>query len=156
MTPKSLLRHKQAVSTLTDLTDGRFYNVIAEVDDLDAAKVTKVVLCCGKVYYDLLQKRRDDQLNRIAIIRIEQLYPFPMDELKQIMAQFPHAKQVVWCQEEPQNQGAWFASQHNMRDCLRSDQLLAYAGRDTAAAPAVGSSVLHAKQQALLVLQALA
>ncbi len=155
MTPKSLLRHKLAVSTLTDLTEGHFYNVIDEVDDLDAAKVNKVVLCCGKVYYDLLQKRRDDQLNSIAIVRLEQLYPFPMDELKQVMARYPNAQQVVWCQEEPQNQGAWFSSQHHLKKCLRSDQVLTYAGRAFAAAPAAGSSVLHAKQQAALVLQAL-
>ena len=155
MTPKSLLRHKLAVSTLSDLTDGRFFNVILEIDALDAAKVDKVVLCCGKVYYDLLQKRRDEQLNTIAIVRIEQLYPFPMEELKQSMAQYPHAKKVVWCQEEPQNQGAWFASQHNIKECLKPDQTLTYAGREFAAAPAVGSSILHAKQQEALVLQAL-
>ena len=155
MTPKSLLRHKLAVSSLNDLAEGKFYNVINEVDDIDAKKVNKVVLCCGKVYYDLLQKRRDDQLNTAAIVRIEQLFPFPMDELKQILSQFPNAKQIVWCQEEPQNQGAWFASQHNLIDALNADQALTYAGRDFAAAPAAGNSVLHAKQQAELVEAAL-
>lgn len=155
MTPKSLLRHKLAVSSLSELSDGQFNPVIPEIDALDAKKVTKVVLCCGKVYYDLLQKRRDDQLENIAIIRIEQLYPFPIEEVKQVMATFSNVKKVVWCQEEPQNQGAWFSSQHNIRDSLKPGLDLVYAGREFAAAPAVGSSVLHAKQQAALVLQAL-
>jgi len=154
MTPKSLLRHKLAVSTLTELTNGQFQNVIGEIDSLDNEKVEKVVLCCGKVYYDLLQKRRDEQLNKIAIVRIEQLYPFPKDEFKKAMAQFPHVNRVVWCQEEPQNQGAWFASQHHIQECLSATQKLSYAGRDFAAAPAAGSANLHAKQQAALVEQA--
>jgi 2-oxoglutarate dehydrogenase E1 component len=155
MTTKSLLRHKLAVSSLAELTDGQFYNVIEEVDQLDSAKVNKVVLCCGKVYYDLLQKRRDEQLNHIAIVRIEQLYPFPKDEFKKAMAQFPHADRIVWCQEEPQNQGAWFASQHHIQECLKPEQKLSYAGRAFAAAPAAGSANLHAKQQEALVAQAL-
>jgi 2-oxoglutarate dehydrogenase E1 component len=155
MTPKSLLRHKLAVSSLTSLAEGKFYNVIGEVDNLDAAKVNKVVLCCGKVYYDLLQKRRDDSLNSVAIVRVEQLYPFPTDELKRVLGQFPYVKQIVWCQEEPQNQGAWFSLQHHIQDCLKEDQGLVYVGRDFAAAPSVGSAGLHAKQQADLVSQAL-
>jgi 2-oxoglutarate dehydrogenase E1 component len=156
MTPKSLLRHKLAVSPLEALTHGRFYTVIPEVDNLDAAKVTKIVLCCGKVYYDLLQRRREDEtLNHVAIIRIEQLYPFPKKTLIQELEKFPKAKKVVWCQEEPQNQGVWFASQHNIVDCLQQDQSLSYAGREFAAAPAVGSPILHAQQQKKLVEQAL-
>lgn len=155
MTPKSLLRHKLAVSALTDLTQGKFHTVLSEIDELNQEKVTKLVLCCGKVYYDLLQKRRDEQLNHIAIIRIEQLYPFPKKMLQQVLAKFPQAKKVVWCQEEPQNQGVWFSSQHNIKDCLQADQTLSYAGREFAAAPAVGSPILHAKQQQALVEQAL-
>jgi 2-oxoglutarate dehydrogenase E1 component len=155
MTPKSLLRHKLAVSPLSDLTKGKFYNVIPEIDKLDASKVKRVVLCCGKVYYDLLQKRRDDELNHIAIIRIEQLYPFPKKELDIELNKFPHAKEVVWCQEEPMNQGVWFSSRHNIQDCLREDQTLSYAGREFAASPAVGSPLLHAEQQQALVIQAL-
>ncbi|MDI9819183.1 MULTISPECIES: 2-oxoglutarate dehydrogenase E1 component [unclassified Legionella] len=155
MTPKSLLRHKLAVSPLEDLLAGKFHNVIPEIDTLDAAKVTRIVLCCGKVYYDLLQKRRDSNLGHVAIIRIEQLYPFPIDALKEEIEKFPHAKEVIWCQEEPQNQGVWFSSQHNMKDCLRSGQTLSYAGREVAAAPAVGSPLLHAQQQQELVEQAL-
>lgn len=155
MTPKSLLRHKLAVSPLEDLNKGKFHTVIPEIDALDAQKVTKVVLCCGKVYYDLLQQRRDKQLEQVAIIRIEQLYPFPKKALIAELDKYPNSKEVVWCQEEPKNQGAWFSSQHNMIDCLRPGQPLLYAGREFAAAPAVGSPALHAQQQAALVEQAL-
>lgn len=156
MTPKSLLRHKLAVSPLEDLIKGKFYTVIPEVDELNATKITKVVLCCGKVYYDLLQRRRDDKkLNHVVIIRVEQLYPFPKKMLIQELEKYPQAKKIVWCQEEPQNQGVWFSSQHNIIDCLRDDQTLSYAGREFAAAPAVGSPILHAQQQQALVEQAL-
>ena len=155
MTPKSLLRHKLAVSPLEDLKKGKFYTVIPEIDALEEQKVTKVVLCCGKVYYDLLQMRRDKKLDRVAIIRIEQLYPFPKKALIAELDKYPKAKEVVWCQEEPKNQGVWFSSQHNMKDCLRQEQTLLYAGRESAAAPAVGSSALHAQQQIALVEQAL-
>ncbi len=155
MTPKSLLRHKLAVSSNAELTQGGFNTVIPEVDALDPAQVTRLVLCCGKVYYDLLQKRRDDQLKQVAIVRIEQLYPFPKKALSREIAKYPQVKQVIWCQEEPQNQGVWFSSQHNMIDCLSSQQTLQYAGRGFAAAPAVGSATLHAQQQAALVEQAL-
>lgn len=155
MTPKSLLRHKLAVSSLQDLSSGGFQLVVPEVDDLDANDITKVVLCCGKVYYDLLQKRRDDALKHVAIVRIEQLYPFPKKSLIRELAKYPHAKSVIWCQEEPQNQGVWFSSQHNIVDCLGVDQSLHYAGRGFAAAPAVGSPYLHLQQQQALVEQAL-
>lgn len=155
MTPKSLLRHKLAVSPLEDLTKGKFHTVIPEIDQLDADKVTKIVLCCGKVYYDLLQKRRDEKLNHVAIIRIEQLYPFPRKALMQELEKFPNAKKIIWCQEEPQNQGVWFSSQHNIQECLTDEHSLSYAGRGFAAAPAVGSPLLHAEQQQALVDQAL-
>lgn len=155
MTPKSLLRHKLAVSTMQDLTQGSFHTVIPEVDSLDVGNVKSVVLCCGKVYYDLLEKRRDANLQDVAIVRIEQLYPFPKKALTSILMTYPQATRVVWCQEEPQNQGVWFSSQHNMADCLREDQSLSYAGRGFAAAPAGGSSYLHVEQQAGLVKQAL-
>ncbi len=155
MTPKSLLRHKLAVSTMQDLTQGGFHTVIPEIDPHDAFQVTSVVLCCGKVYYDLLEKRRAENLQDVAIIRIEQLYPFPKKALKSVLEQYPQAHRVVWCQEEPQNQGVWFSSQHNMDDSLREDQVLSYAGRGFAAAPAGGSFYLHVEQQAGLVKQAL-
>lgn len=155
MTPKSLLRHKLAVSSMADLTSGGFSTVIPEIDTLDADKVTKVVLCCGKVYYDLLQRRRDDALNTVAIVRIEQLYPFPKKSLVKELARYPNAKKIIWCQEEPQNQGVWFSSQHNILGCLHQEQSLHYAGRGFAASPAVGSPYLHAQQQLELVEQAL-
>lgn len=155
MTPKSLLRHKLAISSIEDLTQGSFQNVIPEVDTLDASRVTRVVLCCGKVYYDLLQKRRDEGLQHVAIIRIEQLYPFPKKILMTVLEQYSKATDVVWCQEEPQNQGVWFSSQHNIQDCLRDGLSLSYAGRDFAAAPAGGSPYLHVDQQEGLVKQAL-
>ena len=155
MTPKSLLRHKLAVSPIEDLSKGRFHTVIPEIDALDPQNITKAVLCCGKVYYDLLQMRRDKELNQVAIIRIEQLYPFPKKALIAELEKYPNMKEVVWCQEEPQNQGVWFSSRHNMKECLKEGQYLAYAGREQAAAPAVGSASLHAQQQHALVEQAL-
>lgn len=155
MTPKSLLRHKLATSELSDLTHGAFQNVIPEVDELDNEKVKKVVLCSGKVYYDLLAARRDKAQTDVAIIRIEQLYPFPKEELKALLGQYEHAKTVVWCQEEPKNQGAWYCSSHHMRASLMFWQNLEYVGRAFFAAPAVGSPILHMKQQKALVEEAL-
>jgi 2-oxoglutarate dehydrogenase E1 component len=155
MTPKSLLRHKLAVSSLEDLETGHFHNVIPEVDKIDAKKVTRVVLCCGKVYYELLQKRRADKMENVAIVRLEQLYPFPHKELVAILKQYVNANEVVWCQEEPQNQGIWFSSQHHLKICLESHQTLSYAGRGFAAAPAGGSAATHVLQQAELVNDAL-
>jgi 2-oxoglutarate dehydrogenase E1 component len=155
MTPKSLLRHKLAISTVEDLTHGEFKTVLPEVDKLDANAVNRVVLCSGKVYYDLLEKRRELKLTNVAIVRIEQLYPFPTDTLNDILRQYPKAKNIVWCQEEPQNQGVWFSSQHHIKECLESNQVLSYAGREFAAAPAVGSYQLHNAQQEDLINQAL-
>lgn len=155
MTPKSLLRHKLAVSPLEDLEKGKFHTVIPEIDALDAQKVKRVVLCCGKVYYDLLETRREQKLESVAIVRIEQLYPFPKKALMAELDKYPNANQVIWCQEEPQNQGVWFSSAHNMKDCLRPEQSLEYAGREFAAAPAAGSTGLHIQQQKALVEQAL-
>lgn len=155
MTPKSLLRHKLAVSPLDDLFKGKFHNVIPEVDKLDNAAVTRVVLCCGKVYYDLLQTRRDENLNHVAIVRVEQLYPFPKTALSAELRKYPQAKEIIWCQEEPKNQGVWFSSQHNILACMDESQKLAYAGREFAASPAVGSPLLHAQEQQALVAQAL-
>ncbi len=154
MTPKSLLRHKLAVSPLEDLVKGKFHTVIPEIDALDAQKVTKVVLCCGKVYYDLLQTRRDKELNHIAIVRIEQLYPFPKKALRRELDKYLTCTRSGMVPRRTQNQGVWFSSQHNMVDCLRAEQTLFYAGREFAAAPAVGSSALHAQQQQALVEQA--
>ncbi len=155
MTPKSLLRHRLAVSTLEDLTDGRFQNVIDEIDDLEKSKVDRVVLCSGKVYYDLLEKRRADEIDNVAIVRVEQLYPFPYDEINMVTDAYPNAKSVVWCQEEPRNQGAWRSNRHRIERVLKADQVLEYCGRDTSASPAVGYASLHTQQQKALVEEAL-
>ncbi|NDH08969.1 MAG: 2-oxoglutarate dehydrogenase E1 component [Gammaproteobacteria bacterium] len=156
MTPKSLLRHKMAVSSVNDLVNGKWLNVIDEQQLSNKSNIEKMILCCGKVYYDLLQAREEYQIHHTAIVRIEQLYPFPEDELKAILAQYPNLKELVWCQEEPQNQGAWFTSQHHMLACLKPSQTLTYAGRAFAAAPAVGSPYLHAKEQAEFIAAAFA
>ncbi len=155
MTPKSLLRHPQAVSSLDDLANGEFQNVIPEVDSLDPKKVERVVMCSGKVYYDLLDKRRELKRDTIAIIRIEQLYPFPQDELKAVLATYPNANALVWCQEEPENQGAWFHIQHSLINALDDKQKLTYAGRQASASPAVGYLSVHLQEQQALVQQAL-
>jgi 2-oxoglutarate dehydrogenase E1 component len=155
MSPKSLLRHPLAVSTLEELATGEFKNVIGEIDELDASKVERVVFCSGKVYYELLEQRRKNELNNVAIIRIEQLYPFPEKELKAALVDFQQAKQFVWCQEEPQNQGAWYCSQHHFRAAIPEGTYLTYAGRNASAAPAVGYMSVHVKEQQALVNDAL-
>ena len=155
MTPKSLLRHPLAVSEMEDLANTGFQNAIAEIDELDPKKVKRVVMCAGKVYYDLLQERRKREQDDVAIIRIEQLYPFPAEEVAEIMKDYQHVKDFVWCQEEPQNQGAWYNSQHHFWAAIPSGAQLTYAGRDASAAPAVGYLSEHNKQQQKLVDEAL-
>jgi len=155
MTPKSLLRHKAAVSTLEDLSGGSFRTVLPEVEALDAKHVTRVVLCAGKVYYDLAAARRAGKIANIALLRIEQLYPFPEKALAAELKKFPAVKQIVWCQEEPENQGAWFASNHHFSKVLREGQTLHFAGRPPSASPAVGYPAKHLEQQQALVARAL-
>ncbi|MBL4647413.1 MAG: 2-oxoglutarate dehydrogenase E1 component, partial [Gammaproteobacteria bacterium] len=159
MTPKSLLRHKLAISTLEDLSSGKFQLVIpecvTEIADSKASQVTRVVLCSGKVYYDLLHARQHAQLTHVVIIRIEQLYPFPVEELVEQLQRYSKAKNIVWCQEEPMNQGAWYSMQHNMRAALAKHQQLHYAGRQSSAAPVAGSVEVFSKCQAALIQQAL-
>ncbi|MFO1407317.1 MAG: 2-oxoglutarate dehydrogenase E1 component [Steroidobacteraceae bacterium] len=154
MTPKSLLRHKLSVSALEDLARGSFRNVIDEIDDLDPAAVTRVVFCYGKVYFDLLEARRAGEQRDVAIVRVEQLYPFPADEYATVLGRYPNAKDVVWCQEEPQNQGAWFQIRHRLQEPLGRRELL-YCGRRPSAAPATGIPQLHNEQQQGLVAAAL-
>lgn len=156
MTPKSLLRHKEATSTLDELADGTFNTVLGEIDEIDPKAVTRIILCSGKVYYDLLDKRRKEELNHVAIIRIEQLYPFPEVGLRKELVKYKINK-IVWCQEEPLNQGAWYCSQHHMRKVLHEfdgSLYLDYAGRPASASPAVGSMSLHVAQQEALVEEA--
>lgn len=155
MSPKSLLRHPLAVSSLEELAEGRFEAVIGEADALNPADVKRVVLCSGKVYYDLLEQRRKNNQTDVAIIRIEQLYPFPHEDIHAILAPFSHVKDFVWCQEEPLNQGAWYCCQHNFRDAVPAGASLRYAGRPASASPAVGYTSVHQQQQQELVNDAL-
>jgi len=155
MSPKSLLRHKLAVSTLEDLTDGEFLSVISEQDEIKPKQVNRLVLCSGKVYYDLLETRRNDELYSVAIIRIEQLYPFPSELYKKEIAKYPNLKHIIWCQEEPKNQGAWYQSKHHFYDHIDKDITIFYAGRAASAAPAVGNHFVHIEQQKAVVNAAL-
>jgi 2-oxoglutarate dehydrogenase E1 component len=155
MTPKSLLRHKLAVSTLEDLTSGRFETVLPEVDDLDPGKVTRVIMCSGKVYYDLLEHRRMAEKNDVAIIRIEELYPFPDRALNEMLHRYKKTRTLIWCQEEPKNQGAWDYFEPRFAAKLEHCCSVQYVGREPSAAPAVGSAIVHAKQQKALVAEAL-
>ncbi len=155
MSPKSLLRHKDAVSSLEDLARGVFHPVIGEVDVTDPDQITRVVACSGKVYYDLLAARREHKLNHIAIVRIEQLYPFPAVQFTAEMQRYKKVKELVWAQEEPMNQGAWYQTQHHLRECLSARQQLFYAGRPASASPAVGYAAKHQEQQQALVEAAL-
>jgi len=151
MTPKSLLRHKLSVSPLEELTRGSFRNVIDEIDDIAPGNVTRIVFCSGKVYFDLLDSRRADGLHDVAIVRIEQLYPFPTDEYAAVIRKYAQAREVVWCQEEPQNQGGWYQIRHRLQVPLSKDHQLLYAGRAPAAAPAAGIFQMHLEQQQSLV-----
>jgi 2-oxoglutarate dehydrogenase E1 component len=157
MSPKSLLRHKLAVSSLDNLTQENFYPIISEPDEaIKMAEVTQLIFCAGKVYYDLLAQRRQNQLNHIAIIRIEQLYPFPSENFQAELRRYPQIKEIVWCQEEPKNQGAWYQSKHHFFDNLLDNNInVRYCGREPSAAPAVGSFSVHNQQQQEVINQAL-
>ncbi|MES9833224.1 MAG: 2-oxoglutarate dehydrogenase E1 component [Candidatus Thiodiazotropha sp. DIVDIV] len=155
MTPKSLLRHRLATSHKQSLLEGKFENVIDEIDEIDHKKVKRVVLCTGKVYYELLETRRSRGLEDVAIIRIEQLYPFPQKEFDKVIRQYKNAKMIIWCQEEPQNQGAWDQIKHRFYPLTSKSRQLHYVGRSTAAAPAVGYRSVHIAQQETLIDEAL-
>jgi 2-oxoglutarate dehydrogenase E1 component len=155
MTPKSLLRHKMAVSPLETLSAGRFQLLIRDRELNQPKKIRRVVFCSGKVYYDLLESRQVHGITDVALVRIEQLYPFPIDEYAALLQDYEHVKEIVWCQEEPQNQGAWYQIRHRLQEPLRDDQQLYYAGRSGAAAPASGIFKIHLQQQQALVEAAL-
>lgn len=155
MTPKSLLRHKLAVSSLEELANGSFQLVISDHRELAAKKVKRVVLCSGKVYYDLLETAEKQGLKDVAIVRVEQLYPFPRPEVTAELDKYASAKEVIWCQEEPMNQGAWFQIRHHLQACTSSRHSLSYAGRARSPAPAAGHLNTHAAEQSALVEQAL-
>ncbi len=155
MSPKSLLRHKLAVSTLEDLAHAEFMPVIGDQEPLNPKQVTRLVFCAGKVYYDLIETRRLDHLNHVAIARIEQLYPFPIEAFSTEIARYTNIKEFVWCQEEPQNQGAWYQSKHHFIDNLPEHIKVSYSGREASASPAVGHFHVHIEQQKAVVHSAL-
>jgi 2-oxoglutarate dehydrogenase E1 component len=155
MTPKSLLRHRFSVSPLGDLSTGRFELVIEDDPALDKADVTRLVFCSGKVYYDLVEAREIHNVTDTALIRIEQLYPFPVERYAEIIDSYANARDIIWCQEEPKNQGAWYQVRHRLQAPLNDSQHLFYAGRPGAAAPASGVFKLHLQQQQALVEAAL-
>jgi 2-oxoglutarate dehydrogenase E1 component len=155
MTPKSLLRHKMSVSPLSDLSTGRFELIIQEIEPIDVRKTRRLVFCSGKVYFDLLEAREVHGIDDIAIIRIEQLYPFPIEEFAATIESYSHVEEIIWCQEEPLNQGAWYQIKHRLQEPLQDHQQLYYAGRPGAAAPASGIFKVHLQQQQALVEAAL-
>ena len=155
MTPKSLRRHELSVSSVADLTDGGFATVIDDIDAPPPASVRRVVFCSGKVYFDLLKARRADILAGVAVVRVEQLYPFPVVEYTAVLARYPNAVEIVWCQEEPQNQGAWFQIRHRLQEFAGGARAVYYSGRASASAPATGQARLHEAEQRELVQTAL-
>ncbi|MDP1787176.1 2-oxoglutarate dehydrogenase E1 component [Nitrosomonas sp.] len=154
MSPKSMLRHKESVSSLEDLANGHFYPVIPETESLDSKKVRRIIACSGKIYYELMAYRKEQQITDMAIIRLEQLYPFPHEEFQAEIDRFSNAKSVIWCQEEPGNQGAWHRIQHYLRRHLRPEQMLGYALRESSASPAVGYTARHKFTQNELIVAA--
>jgi 2-oxoglutarate dehydrogenase E1 component len=150
-TPKSLLRKKEAATPLAEFATGGFQVIVPEIEKLAGKKVKRVIFCSGKVYYDLAAERAKRGIEDIAIVRIEQLYPFPHEEFQAQIDAYPNAKSIVWAQEEPGNQGAWHRIQHYLLRHMRPDQQLSYAGRASAASPAVGYLQLHIEQQKELV-----
>ena len=152
LTPKSLLRNKDAGSPLTELAKGGFHTVIGEVDEkIDVKKVKRIIACSGKIYYDLVNARKERAQTDVAIIRVEQLYPFPHKSFAAELKKFPNFTELMWTQDEPQNQGAWFQIQHNIFEALEEGQKLAYAGRPASASPAVGYYDKHYAQLKSLV-----
>ncbi|WP_058834765.1 2-oxoglutarate dehydrogenase E1 component [Luteimonas abyssi] len=154
MTPKSLLRHKLAVSSLEELSRGEFQHLIPDAE-ADAKTVKRVVACSGKVYYDLLEEQRKESIDDVALVRVEQLYPFPRELLTAELARYKKATDLVWCQEEPQNQGAWYQIKHHLDACLADGQKLHYAGRARSPSPAVGHFNDHVEEQKQLIADAL-
>ena len=156
-TPKSLLRHKDAVSTMDELIKGEFQRVIGEVDPIDAKKVKRVIFCSGKVYYDLIAARRQKNISTIAIARLEQLYPFPQESFVVELSKYPKATEIVWCQEEPRNQGAWYwiASRQHLDRSFNSKQNLLLVSRPASPSPAAGYYSKHNAQQKALIESAL-
>lgn len=155
MTPKSLLRAKHASVPWSALTSGQFDVVLPEINALDNSQIRRIVACSGKVYYDLFNAREQRGITDIALVRVEQLYPFPRNEFYEVITTYPNAVELVWAQEEPQNQGAWFAIGHHLRECMMAGQTLRYAGRAFSASPAVGYPEIYEAQKLALIDEAL-
>ena len=156
MTPKSLLRHKLCVSALHEFTDGSFLRVIDDEQITEPAEITRVALCSGKIYYDLVAARREnEEVAGVVLVRIEELYPFPSDELQAVLNRYANAKQIYWVQEESQNMGAWNFVRCYLDELLPADCVLAYIGRDEAASPATGSGHIHQSEQQEIITQTL-
>lgn len=158
MSPKSLLRHKEATSTMEELASGQFQNVLDDPSVTDKDKINRVIMCSGKVYYDLVMACRENEIDNIAVVRIEQLYPFPEKDLAEVLKTYPNMQEVIWCQEEPMNQGAWYCSQHHMRRVVHriNDGLYVdYVGREASASPAAGYMALHVAQLKAFINKAL-
>ncbi len=157
MSPKSLLRHPLSISTIEDITERGFQTTLGEIDPIDPARVERVLFCSGKVYFDLLETRRKHDIDDIAILRIEQQYPFPKDEVETLLDDYPNAREVVWVQEEPRNQGSWvyLLARNHLYGCLRPEQKLLLVARPYSASPAVGYLSVHLRQHASLMQEAL-
>ena len=155
MTPKSMLRNKLSTSTLDDLSGGQFQCLIPDSTAQNQFTAQRVVFCAGKVYYDLLEAHDKRKLSDIAIVRVEQLYPFPRVEVQAELRRFRSARDIVWCQEDPLNQGAWFQIRHHIEATLSPQHKLRYAGRDRSPAPACGHLDTHNAEQMALVEAAL-
>ncbi|WP_207855944.1 2-oxoglutarate dehydrogenase E1 component [Sulfurisoma sediminicola] len=154
-TPKSLLRHKDATCSLADLATGTFQTVIGDVAEMDAKKVKRVVACAGKIYFELAAARREHKVDNVALLRIEQLYPFDDRRFVEELRKFPKATEVVWCQEEPENQGAWYAKAHRLNAALQKGQTLSVVSRPACASPASGYAARHVQEQKDVVERAL-
>jgi 2-oxoglutarate dehydrogenase E1 component len=151
-TPKSLLRHKESVSPLEEFAASKFKPVNADWDEtVRPEQVKRVILCAGKVFFDLMAARKEKGVKDVAIVRIAQLYPFPHEDFQAQIDRYGNAREILWCQEEPGNQGAWHRIQHYILRHMRPDQVLAYAMRASSASPAVGYLSLHNEQQKMLV-----
>ncbi len=151
LTPKSLLRHRLAVSSLEELSQGSFKLVIDEIDEIDRGKVRRLILCSGKIYYELLENRRQENIDDIAILRLEQLYPFPGEALSDALSEYPNLEELVWCQEEPKNQGAWYQVRHRFLEAITQNVRLTYVGRPPAAAPSEGTFTMHVERQRAII-----